>query len=161
MPKNRKECGFALRVAVAAATLVSFSPSMSLSAQSSEPVKAQSVAATGMGLAKSTASIITGKVSDSQGEPLAGAAVVTDSKGLGALTNADGVYVIKVPSSAKVTSVTASFVGMKPLTLPAPTDGKPLDFTLSEDGNQLSEVVVTGLFDRKASSFTGSAATYS
>ncbi|MBD5333221.1 MAG: SusC/RagA family TonB-linked outer membrane protein [Bacteroides sp.] len=160
MPKNKKECGSALRVAVAAATLITLGSDLVLNAQTALG-NGRSVPATGMALAQSTASIITGKVIDAQGEPLAGAAVVTDSKGLGALTNADGVYVIKVPSSTKVTTVTASFVGMKPLTQPVPSDGKPLDFTLSEDGNQLNEVVVTGLFDRKASSFTGSAATYS
>ncbi|MCM1052203.1 MAG: SusC/RagA family TonB-linked outer membrane protein [Paenibacillus sp.] len=117
--------------------------------------------ATTMAVARNTsASAITGKVTDSEGEPLAGAAVVSNVKSLGALTNSEGEFIVKVPKGTKVTHLTASFVGMKPLTLSVPTDGSPMNFVLEDDGNQLGEVVVTGLFDRKASSFTGSAATY-
>lgn len=130
----------------------------SLYAQSTSP---QSVSASAMGVAKNTGSIITGTVFDSDGEPLAGAAVVTNVKSIGALTDSDGHFIIRIPQGSKVTELTASFVGMKPLTLSAPEAGKTLNFTLEDDGNQLGEVVVTGLFDRKASSFTGSAATYS
>ncbi|MDE6394828.1 MAG: TonB-dependent receptor plug domain-containing protein, partial [Duncaniella sp.] len=87
-------------------------------------------------------------------------AVITDIKGLGALTDADGKFIIKIPKGTKVTDLTASYVGMQTMTLPYEGEGKPVDFVLQNDGNQLNEVVVTGLFDRNASSFTGSASTY-
>lgn len=148
-------------VAIRGASLVALFLSLSIASLSAQSTSPQTVQATTMAVARNnSASAITGKVTDSEGEPLAGAAVVTNVKSLGALTNSEGEFIIKVPKGTKVTHLTASFVGMKPLTLSVPTDGGSMNFVLEDDGNQLGEVVVTGLFDRNASSFTGSAATY-
>lgn len=156
MRRKQENCKRAGKAAITMALLVTLSPA-SLYAQSSSQ---QQVPSTTMGVARHSAIVLTGTVMDTTGEPLAGAAVVTDNKNIGALTDADGRFVLKIPTDTKFTKLTASFVGMKPLTIESFKPGEPLTFILENDDNQLGEVVVTGLFDRKASSFTGSAATY-
>lgn len=105
--------------------------------------------------------LIQGSVFDENGEPVPGASVTTNVKGLGTMTDAEGRFEIRVPRSAKITELTASFVGMKPMTLKVPaSESKPIVFMLGDNSNELGEVVVTGLFDRKVESFTGSATTY-
>jgi TonB-linked SusC/RagA family outer membrane protein len=116
-----------------------------------------SVPATTIAVAKVNS--ITGKVVDANGEPLPGASILTNIKGVGTITDTKGYFIIQEPKGQKITELTASFIGMKPQTVPY--KGKSVTFKLEDDANQLNEVVVTGLFDRKASSFTGSAATYS
>jgi TonB-linked SusC/RagA family outer membrane protein len=101
---------------------------------------------------------ITGRVLDSTGSPLPSVNITTNVKGVGTITDENGLFAIPEPRGQKVTEVTASFIGMKSQTIAY--KGKMLTFRLEDDMNQLGEVVVTGLFDRKASSFTGSAASY-
>lgn len=145
----------ALQLSLSAAVVLSMGTCV-VSAQDQKP---KSVAATSMGMAKDT-SLITGVVFDQQGEPVPGASVVTNIKTIGTATDVDGKFVLKIPKGVKVTHLTASFLGMQSQTLALPRDGKPVTFVLQQDDNQLDEVVVTGLFNRNASSFTGSAATY-
>ena len=140
-----------------AALMLLSSPSMRAQATSSSP---QTVQATSMGLANPNALAIVGTVFDSDGEPITGAAVVTDVKGLGALTDVEGKFIIKIPGNTKIKSLTASYIGMKSVTLSYDNERGSMDFILYNDGNELNEVVVTGLFDRNASSFTGSAVTF-
>lgn len=158
MPSVKFYSSTAIRGASLCAALLSLSFTC-LNAQSTTPQS--SVQSTSMAAARPTTAAITGTVYDSDGEPLAGAAVLTNISGLGTLTDGDGKFIIRVPKGTKVTHLTASFVGMQSVTFPYDSeDGRPLDFVLQNDGNQLNEVVVTGLFDRNASSFTGSASTY-
>lgn len=162
MRRLKENTSPALRVAFSAALMASLSMS-GISAQSTSPQQQTSVAATSMNVSRSQGVVVTGVVFDTDGEPLAGAAIVSNIKTIGTLTDADGKFILRIPTkdAEKVSELTASFVGMKPLTLHVPTSaGQSMTFVLENDGNQLGEVVVTGLFDRKASSFTGSAATY-
>lgn len=104
--------------------------------------------------------IIQGVIRDSQGETLPGANVrIRETKG-GAVADANGEFTIGVQRGKSVT-VEFSFVGMK--TLVKQYDGKKhylnQKIVLQESG-EMEEVVVTGLFDYKSSTFTGSAATY-
>ena len=104
--------------------------------------------------------LLQGVIKDAQGEPLPGANVyVRETKG-GAVTDAEGRFSVSIPRGKKAT-VDFSFVGMKTQT--KTYDGKKnyvgQQIILQEDG-QLNEVVVTGLFDYKSSTFTGSTASY-
>ena len=104
--------------------------------------------------------VLKGVIIDNQGEPLQGANVyVREIKG-GAVADEKGRFTLNVPKGTTIT-VDYSYVGM--VTQTKKYDGKRpltnLQIVLHED-NRLSEVVVTGLFDHKSSTFTGSASSY-
>ena len=104
--------------------------------------------------------VVTGKVTDSQGEPLPGASVVLKSNSaVNAITSAVGNYSISVPSQGAV--LVFSFVGMVPKEVRV--GGKrQLTVALHEDVATLRsvEVVGNGMFQRRSETFTGSAATF-
>ena len=105
--------------------------------------------------------LITGVVKDTQGETLPGANIRVRETKAGAVADADGKFTLAVPKDQAIT-VDFSYVGMKTVT--KRYDGKK-NYTnqvivLSESG-EMEEVVVTGLFDYKSSTFTGSTASYS
>lgn len=105
--------------------------------------------------------IIRGKVEDTAGEPLPGVSIVVKEMGGGTTTTPDGTFVIELGKGKKVTLV-FSYVGMQ-------SQEKSYDGThnykdelivLKESDTKLNEVVVTGMFSRRAESFTGSASTF-
>ncbi len=102
---------------------------------------------------------LTGTVTDVAGDPLPGVNVQTNMAGVGGVTDMDGRFDIAIPEGQQVGEVNFTFVGMMKVTLPF--HGKPLAVIMQDDSQALKEVVVTGLFNYRASSFTGSAATYS
>ena len=105
--------------------------------------------------------LIQGTIKDAQGEALPGANVYVRETKAGVVTDLEGKFTLSIPRGKRAT-VDFSFVGMKTQT--KTYDGKRnamnQNIVLQEDG-QLSEVVVTGLFDYKSSTFTGSATSYS
>ncbi len=100
---------------------------------------------------------IMGKVVDTTGLPLTGVAVQIEGSTRGAITDLNGVF--NLPSE-KLDNVVllVSFVGMKGQRIP--WEGQPLNITMEEDLQDIEEVVITGMFERKKESFTGSAATF-
>ena len=101
---------------------------------------------------------ITGVVRDNTGEPLPGATVVLkgDSVKLGTSADVDGAYRLTVPTSA--TTLVFSFMGYK--TKEVPIKGQTtINVVLEEDVMNVEEIVVTGIFTRKAESYSGSAVT--
>jgi len=98
---------------------------------------------------------ITGTVSDSKGEPLAGVNVVVTGTTIGTMTDAYGKYTISVPQGAK--SLTFSFVGMVPqeITIGSATQ---INVTLIETEVGLEEVVVIGYGTKIRKEITGSVA---
>ncbi len=86
--------------------------------------------------------IVTGTVTDETGEPLPGVSVmVTDFRGLGTATDANGRFTLRtVPSTAK--TLTVSFIGMK--TKVVNISHKSMHIVLAEDKKALSDVVVNG-----------------
>jgi TonB-linked SusC/RagA family outer membrane protein len=96
-------------------------------------------------------SVITGKVTDAQGNPIPGANVVVPQLGLGigANTKVDGTYSITVPdgSVGKSVVVTARRIGFTPVsrTIAVASGSQAEDFRLSEDVRRLDDVVVTGV----------------
>lgn len=97
---------------------------------------------------------IQGTVVDPLGEPLPGVTVLLKGTKLGTSTNIEGKFTIKVPESGNMILV-FSMIGMQSKEVVV---GKQRDIkvTLTEEQSELEEVVVTGIFERKAESFTGS-----
>jgi CarboxypepD_reg-like domain/TonB-dependent Receptor Plug Domain len=101
-------------------------------------------------------STIRGIVMDQQAEtPLIGASVrlvqATDSQPIGAVTDADGVFVLRnVPTGRQALKVT--YVGYEPLTIPniLVTAGKDVQLTLKvqESLTQMDEVVITAKVEK-------------
>ena len=106
--------------------------------------------------------LLKGVVKDETGEPLIGASVYVLETKAGAMTDEEGRFSVTIPQG-KESNVRFSYLGMKTIT--KTYDGKRNflneQITMLDEGNMIDEVVVTGLFDFKSSTFTGSTATYS
>lgn len=101
---------------------------------------------------------IRGRVTDEYGNSLPGATIVVEGTNKGITTDNYGIYKIKVPST--FASIRISYIGFEPQVI-AVRDQEYIDVVLSDLATNLSEVIVTGIFVRKASSYTGSTSTMS
>ncbi|MDR1887319.1 MAG: TonB-dependent receptor [Prevotellaceae bacterium] len=97
--------------------------------------------------------VITGKVTDSGGEPLAGVTVLVTGTTRGTATADDGSYSITVDAGA--TSLEFSVLGFATLELPVDS-GNVLDAVLEESATELDDVVITSYGAQKKISVTGS-----
>ena len=103
--------------------------------------------------------IYKGTVVDEEDIPLPGVNITVKGEvGKGVTSNADGDFQIALPAG-KYTLV-FSFVGMKTQEVRLQDNGKKIKVRLLTDNTQLEETVITGIYTRKAESFTGSAATF-
>jgi TonB-linked SusC/RagA family outer membrane protein len=83
---------------------------------------------------------IKGEVKDKQGLPLPGVSIQIKGASRGAVTSGNGTFTLSAPADAVLTF---SFIGYK--TVEQPVANKTLiNVTLSDDDNQLNEVVVIG-----------------
>ncbi|MDD4631892.1 MAG: TonB-dependent receptor plug domain-containing protein, partial [Proteiniphilum sp.] len=105
---------------------------------------------------------VTGKVTDENGLPLPGVNVYVLSLQRITTTNMEGEYSLLITPPAEPVLLQFSFVGMKTVEiLIGEKEGTLVkNVQLFPDG-QLEEVVVTGIFDRKAESFSGASTTIS
>jgi TonB-linked SusC/RagA family outer membrane protein len=94
---------------------------------------------------------ITGKVVDSNHEPLVGVSVQVRGTQTGTITNVDGQYSISVKSDNQVLQF--SYLGYKTVT--ATTNKSVIDVTMVEDAQALNEVVVVGYGTQKKANLTG------
>ena len=78
---------------------------------------------------------------------------------LGVATDKDGKYVIVVPGKIMKPVLLFSFVGMTSKEVPY-LGNSEINVTLEEEQAKINEVVVTGMFNRRVESFTGSATTF-
>ena len=85
---------------------------------------------------------ISGKIMDDSNEPLIGASVIVKGTSIGTITDLDGNYSLNVPEGA--TALIVSYIGYSNQTIMI-ADNSYGSITMSEDFNQLDEVVVTGL----------------
>lgn len=99
---------------------------------------------------------VEGKVKDENGEPLPGVTVMIEGTAIGCSTDHEGKFVLLVPS--KETVLVFSFIGMVTQKIKAGSESIA-DLVMRSDSENLDEVVVTGIVERKAESFTGSATT--
>ena len=106
---------------------------------------------------------IVGVVIDKDGEPLTGANVVVKETGKAAATDRDGRFAIPASKLSEATLV-VSFVGMEKKEVKISKIDKLAATNVGNielvDDNEIGEVVVTGLFNYRQSSFTGSASTF-
>lgn len=101
-----------------------------------------------------------GVVIDENGNPLPGVNITyKNAHGVGVITDIDGKFTFAIPSN--IHSLIFSYVGMKTQTVRVSNPSEKLKVRLEPDAVSLQETVITGIYTRKAESFTGSMATYS
>lgn len=101
-----------------------------------------------------------GTVIDENGNPLPGVNITyKNAKGVGVITDVDGNFTFAVPSN--IHSLIFSYVGMKTQTVRVSSPSEKVKVRLEPDAVAIQETVITGIYTRKAESFTGSMATYS
>ena len=98
-----------------------------------------------------------GIVKDTKGHPVPGATVLIKGTSMGISTNEKGEFKLTVPNTN--CTLILSFIGMK--TQEVPIQGRTeLQIVMTEESAEIDEVVVTGVVDRKASSYTGSISSF-
>ena len=104
---------------------------------------------------------VTGIVIDEESVPVAGAGVVLKGTTIGVSTEADGTFRLEMESPGPEFVLEFSFIGMKTREVKVkPRDGRAdLEVVLEMNQNELDQVVVTGIFNRRKESYTGSAVT--
>ncbi|WP_346857919.1 TonB-dependent receptor [uncultured Draconibacterium sp.] len=95
---------------------------------------------------------ISGRVTDSNGEPLPGVTVIVKETTIGITSDFDGNYSLEVPVNAEVLSF--SFVGMKTQEIEIGTQTR-INIVLEEESIGLDEVVAIGYGVQKKSNITG------
>lgn len=101
-----------------------------------------------------------GIVIDENGNPLPGVNITyKNAKGVGVITDVDGNFTLAVPTN--VHSLIFSYVGMKTQTVRISSPSEKVKVRMEPDAVAIQETVITGIYTRKAESFTGSMATYS
>lgn len=102
---------------------------------------------------------ISGKVTDTSGEPLPGVSVISVDGSAGITTNVDGKYSLTLESASPV-RLRYSFIGMKSVERIYKGE-KELNVMLEEEAGKVDEVVVTGIFNKPRESYTGAVSTIS
>lgn len=101
---------------------------------------------------------IVGQVTDKDKVPLPGVTVIVKGLTLGTATDQQGRYRLSIPE-VKNLSLLFSFIGMKTYEV-AYTGKDTINVVMEEEVAAMDEVVVTGIYERKRSDFTGSASTF-
>jgi TonB-linked SusC/RagA family outer membrane protein len=87
---------------------------------------------------------VSGKVTDARtGDPMAGISVLVKGTTRGVVTDVNGEYVIKVPSTSSTLQFT--FIGYRTKEAQVTSPDAKIDIQLDEDMTNLEEVVITGL----------------
>ena len=108
---------------------------------------------------QSTERLFRGVVTDQSGLPLPGVAIQVKGTKQGVTTDMNGEYYILVKGVENPVLV-FSFVGMETQEVPYKKGQNRVNVTLKESQQMMEEVVVNGIYTRKAESFTGSAKTF-
>ncbi|GHU76562.1 hypothetical protein FACS189414_2630 [Bacteroidia bacterium] len=90
-------------------------------------------------------------ISEDDGEPIIGAAIIVKGTTIGAVTDVDGKFSFDAPANA---TLEISYVGLLTKEVKA---GQNLRIMLSTDSQSIDEVIVVAYGTSKKSSFTGSA----
>lgn len=100
--------------------------------------------------------ILSGVVHDNAGKPLPGVNVFIRNTRIHTITDQDGNYRISIPSSKQKVSFT--YVGMEEKVHTVEPGAVPVEKNITlDDGQMLKDVVVTGIFNKPKTSFTGAA----
>ncbi len=100
---------------------------------------------------------ITGKVVDSFGEPVIGAAILIKGTASGTSTDIDGTFVLKVPAPANEAVLDVNCIGFVSQEVKVGT-ARNFNIVLQVDSEMLEDVVVVGYTPMRKSDFTGSIA---
>jgi TonB-linked SusC/RagA family outer membrane protein len=107
-------------------------------------------------MSMSAQSTVTGTVLDSTGDPIIGASVVEKGKTIGASTDIDGNFSIRV--SKPTATIVVSYIGTKTQEIALQGRTK-LTITLQDESSLLNEVVVVGYGTMKRSDLAGASTT--
>lgn len=107
--------------------------------------------------ARDTTISVTGKVTDAAGSPIPGATVLVKGTRLGAKTDENGSFSLPSVSPHAVLQITS--VGYEPMEVRAKA-GLQLAVRMQPAVLTMKDQVVTGIYQRKKESFTGSSATF-
>ncbi len=140
---SRPRCFY--RPAMLAMAAVAFASGTAFDAAAKEPVEQT---------AQANLRRVTGVVLDETGEPVIGATVQEKGTSNGIVTDADGKYFLNVRPGA---TIEVSFLGYQKQA--KKVEGSTLDFTLKDESQSLSEVVVVGFGTQKKINLTGSVST--
>lgn len=99
--------------------------------------------------------VVTGVIKDKKGNVLPGATIQIKGTTVGVISDNEGKFKLEVAKMDDMVLL-VSFIGYKSAMI-TPKDDKPLVVVLEEEVQAIDEVVVTGIMERKAESFTGSA----
>lgn len=106
-----------------------------------------------------TAITVTGRITDDRtGEPLVGAAIIIKGTKKGTTTNAQGEFSIDAEPGS-VLLITS--LGFTPLQVKVDDSATRLVLKMTVSVESMKDVVVTGMYNRKASTFTGATTTFS
>ena len=109
-------------------------------------------------LAQSQLRDVTGRVTDrATGDPIVGVTVANNSTGSGTVTDAAGAFTVQAATGQLLT---ISCVGYTSWTVKVPASGA-IDVELSEDAQQLDDVVVVGYATQKKINVTGAVSSIS
>ncbi|MCP3929532.1 MAG: SusC/RagA family TonB-linked outer membrane protein, partial [Bacteroidetes bacterium] len=97
--------------------------------------------------------VISGKITDQEGEPLIGATVIAKGTSMGTISDIDGNYTISV--SDDVTTLEISYIGMKTMEVDIGSQ-TTINVVMEVDALGLEEVVVVGYGTMRKSDLTGS-----
>lgn len=100
-----------------------------------------------------------GMVMESGSFPLPGASISVVGSNQVAIADENGKFEIELPIGKK-SYVTFSYIGMKSTTRTFENPGKGRVYISLSNDTQLDDVVVTGMFERRKESFTGSSTTF-
>ena len=95
---------------------------------------------------------VRGKVVDSHQVSLPGATVLVAGTTIGVVTDEDGNFAINVEAGR---SLEARFIGFKPVQKKITKAEEELILALEPDAQEMDEVVVTGIFNKEKTNFTG------
>ena len=112
-------------------------------------------------MAQGGQTVLSGIVIDAaDGYPLIGVSVVVQGTGNGVVTDVDGKYELKVAKAN--CEIVFSYVGYEDVVklYTQKNSGSFARIVMSADAEQLADVVVTGVYERKKESFTGASATF-
>lgn len=98
---------------------------------------------------------VSGTVTDTSGEPLAGVTVLVKGSSIGSATDIDGHFTVKLPSPIAGKILNISYIGYVSQSVTLKSDAL-LTIVLEENSKNLEEVVVVGYGTQKKVNLTGS-----
>jgi TonB-linked SusC/RagA family outer membrane protein len=107
------------------------------------------------GFSQEGSKVITGTITDVNGDPIPGVTVTVKETTVGTVTDLEGNYSLTVPEDAEILSF--SFIGMVSRDIPIGNQSQ-INLTLEDDTEELEEVVVVGYGEQRKATLTGSVA---